>query len=210
MSFIISPRELSLAELRKIYRQETKISLNRAAWDVVRKSRKVVDDIIEEGQTVYGINTGFGLLAHTSIPDDQLSLLQTNLVLSHSTGVGKPLTDDVVRLIYILKISSLAQGHSGIRAVTIEAFIDFINAGLIADIPEKGSDTKNAGNYIAMWEMEIRAANAPKFIESFQNVISATKNLRTNHILGMGMFQFGRGTATHYICLLYTSDAADE
>ena len=139
MSFIISPRELSLAELRKIYRQETKISLNRAAWDVVRKSRKVVDDIIEEGQTVYGINTGFGLLAHTSIPDDQLSLLQTNLVLSHSTGVGKPLTDDVVRLIYILKISSLAQGHSGIRAVTIEAFIDFINAGLIADIPEKGS-----------------------------------------------------------------------
>lgn len=139
MSFIISPRELSLAELRKIYRQETKISLNRAAWDVVRKSRKVVDDIIEEGQTVYGINTGFGLLAHTSIPDDQLSLLQTNLVLSHSTGLGKPLTDDVVRLIYILKISSLAQGHSGIRAVTIEAFIDFINAGLIADIPEKGS-----------------------------------------------------------------------
>ena len=139
MSFIISPGELSLAELRKLYRQETKISLNRAAWDVVRKSRKVVDDIIEEGQTVYGINTGFGLLAHTSIPDDQLSLLQTNLVLSHSTGVGKPLTDDVVRLIYILKISSLAQGHSGIRAVTIEAFIDFINAGLIADIPEKGS-----------------------------------------------------------------------
>ena len=64
MSFIISPGELSLVELRKLYRQETKISLNRAAWDVVRKSRKVVDDIIEEGQTVYGINTGFGLLAH--------------------------------------------------------------------------------------------------------------------------------------------------
>ncbi len=139
MNFIINPGKMSLVELRKIYRQETKISLNRDAWDLVRKSRKVVDDIIEEGQTVYGINTGFGLLAHTSIPNDQLSLLQTNLVLSHSTGVGKPLTDDVVRLIYILKVSSLAQGHSGIRAVTIEAFIDFINAGLISDIPEKGS-----------------------------------------------------------------------
>jgi hypothetical protein len=73
------------------------------------------------------------------------------------------------------------------------------------NIPDQGSDTKNAGNYIAMWEMEIRAADAPKFIESFQNVIAATKDLRTNHILGMGMFQFGRGTATHYILHTFNS-----
>jgi histidine ammonia-lyase len=139
MTFIINPGKMTLAELRKLYRNDAKVALNENAWDAVRASRKVVDTIIEEGQTVYGINTGFGLLANTSIPDDQLSLLQTNLVLSHSTGVGRPLKDDVVRLIYSLKISSLAQGHSGIRASTIEAFIDFVNAGLIADIPKKGS-----------------------------------------------------------------------
>jgi len=139
MKFLINPGHMTLPELREIYRNEVKISLNEKAWDDIRASRKVVDTIIEEGQTVYGINTGFGLLANTSIPDDQLSLLQTNLVLSHSTGVGRPLKDDVVRMIYVLKISSLAQGCSGIRASTIEAFIDFVNSGLIADIPKKGS-----------------------------------------------------------------------
>lgn len=139
MTFVINPGKMTLAELRGIYRNEAKVSVLDNAWEIVRKSRKVVDTIIDEGRTVYGINTGFGLLAQTSIPDDQLSLLQTNLVLSHSTGVGKPLADDVVRLIYVLKISSLAQGHSGIRASTIEAFIDFANADIIAEIPEKGS-----------------------------------------------------------------------
>lgn len=139
MTFTINPGRMTLFEIRTIYRNEQKISLESGAWDLVRQSRKIVDTIIEEGRTVYGINTGFGLLAQTSIPDDQLSLLQTNLVLSHSTGVGRPLKDDVVRLIYILKISSLAQGHSGIRASTVEAFIEFVNAGLIAEIPEKGS-----------------------------------------------------------------------
>ena len=139
MTFVINPGQMTLLELRGIYRNEAKVSLLEDAWELVRKSRKVVDTIIEEGRTVYGINTGFGLLAQTSIPDDQLSLLQTNLVLSHSTGVGRPLADDVVRLIYVLKISSLAQGHSGIRASTIEAFIEFVNAGIIAEIPEKGS-----------------------------------------------------------------------
>lgn len=109
MTFIINPGKMTLAELRELYRNDTEIALNEEAWDAVRASRKVVDTIIEEGRTVYGINTGFGLLANTSIPDDQLSLLQTNLVLSHSTGVGRPLKDDVVRLIYSLKISSLAQ-----------------------------------------------------------------------------------------------------
>ncbi|MCC3861995.1 histidine ammonia-lyase [Pseudemcibacter aquimaris] len=139
MSFQINPGQMTLKELRGLYRNEANLSLNDDAWDVVRASRKVVDDITDQGKTVYGINTGFGLLAQTSIADDELELLQTNLVLSHSTGVGRPLTDDVVRLIYALKISSLAQGYSGIRASTIETFLKFVNAGIIAEIPRKGS-----------------------------------------------------------------------
>ena len=139
MNYQINPGQMTLAELRKIYRNETTLTLNDDAWDIVRASRKVVDDITEEGRTVYGINTGFGLLAQTSIPEEQLELLQTNLVLSHSTGVGRPIADDVVRMIYTLKVSSLAQGYSGIRASTIETFLKFVNAGLIAEIPRKGS-----------------------------------------------------------------------
>ncbi len=137
--FTIHPAEISLGDLRKIYRMPYQIVLDKAAYPEIERSRKTVEDIIADGQTVYGINTGFGLLASTSIDDDNLEKLQTNLVLSHCTGVGKDLSDDVVRLIYSLKISSLSQGHSGIRLSTILAFIDFINAGLIACIPEKGS-----------------------------------------------------------------------
>ncbi|MBT5767309.1 histidine ammonia-lyase [Pseudemcibacter sp.] len=139
MSFQINPGEMTLRELRLLYREEQKITLKSDAWEIIHQSRNVVDTITDEGQTVYGINTGFGLLAQTSIPEDQLELLQTNLVMSHSTGVGRPITDDVVRLIYALKVSSLAQGYSGIRASTIETFLKFINAGLIAEIPRKGS-----------------------------------------------------------------------
>jgi len=137
--FTINPGEMSLPDLRKIYRQSVQIKLDEAAFAVLERSRKVVEDIISQGRTAYGINTGFGLLASTSISDDKLEDLQTNLVLSHSTGVGKYLSDDVVRLIYTLKISSLSQGYSGIRPSTVRAFIDFVNAGLIACIPEKGS-----------------------------------------------------------------------
>jgi len=139
MNFKINPGQMTLAELREFYRATHQITLNEAAWGDIKISRKVVDNIIEKGRTVYGINTGFGLLAQTMIPNEQLALLQKNLVLSHSTGVGKHLDEDTVRLIYVLKISSLAQGHSGIRAAIIEAFINFVNAGIIAAIPEKGS-----------------------------------------------------------------------
>ena len=73
------------------------------------------------------------------------------------------------------------------------------------NIPERGSDTKNAGSYFGHWELEIKAADAPQFIESFKNVVSATKDLRANHILGMGMFQFGKGKSTHYILHSFNS-----
>ncbi|PCI46386.1 MAG: histidine ammonia-lyase [Alphaproteobacteria bacterium] len=137
--FTIHPAEMSLGDLCRTYRLDHQVALNKSAFPEIERSRKTVEDIIAEGRTVYGINTGFGLLASTSIADDQLEQLQTNLVLSHSVGVGDDLPDEVVRLIYILKISSLSQGYSGIRPSTIIAFLDFINSGLIACIPEKGS-----------------------------------------------------------------------
>ena len=137
--FTITPGKMTLADLRQVYRSSVNIALGSDAFVAIEKSRKVVEDIISEGRTAYGINTGFGLLASTSISDDKLEELQSNLVLSHSTGVGKYLSDDVVRLIYMMKISSLSRGHSGVRSSTMEAFVNFVNAGLIACIPEKGS-----------------------------------------------------------------------
>jgi len=137
--FTIHPGEISLKDLRQLYRTPMQLALHENAIPVIEKSRKAVEDLINEGRTAYGINTGFGLLANKSIPEDQVDLLQKNLVLSHCTGVGKDLPEDVVRLIYALKISSLSQGHSGIRLSVIRALMDFANAGLICAIPEKGS-----------------------------------------------------------------------
>ncbi len=80
----------------------------------IRTASALVDKIVASGDAAYGINTGFGLLAQTRIPNEQLELLQRNLLLSHAAGVGEALPDAVVRLILVLKINALARGHSGI------------------------------------------------------------------------------------------------
>jgi histidine ammonia-lyase len=87
----------------------------------------------------YGINTGFGLLAKTRIPDDKLEQLQRNLILSHSVGTGELMADHVVRLLMLMKIGSLARGYSGIRPIVIESLIALYNAGIMPAIPVKGS-----------------------------------------------------------------------
>src|SRR6185436_10518113 len=84
-------------------------------------------------------NTGFGKLAHVQIPADQLELLQKNLVLSHSVGVGALLPDDVVRLTMLLKVASLARGYSGVRPEVVDAMVTLLNAGVYPCIPSKGS-----------------------------------------------------------------------
>ena len=87
----------------------------------------------------YGINTGFGKLAQTHIADDQLELLQRNLVLSHSVGVGAAAGDAVVRLVMLLKVASLARGYSGVRPQLVDALLALLNAGVYPCIPSKGS-----------------------------------------------------------------------
>jgi len=98
-----------------------------------------VENILAEGRTAYGINTGFGLLASTRIAPADLEKLQRSLVLSHAAGVGEALDDDLVRLIMLLKVNSLARGFSAIRRQVIEALIGLINAEVYPHIPLKGS-----------------------------------------------------------------------
>jgi histidine ammonia-lyase len=99
----------------------------------------VVNNVIASGDTVYGVNTGFGRLAQTRIDQAQLAILQTNLVLSHATGVGGLLDDDTVRLILLLKINALARGYSGVNRAVIEFLIELYNACIYPAIPGKGS-----------------------------------------------------------------------
>lgn len=135
----LTPGALTLAELRQIWRTGAGLALDPAALPGIDASAATVQAILDQGKTAYGINTGFGSLAHTRIPDDQVAELQRRLVLSHAAGTGAPLDDSLVRLIMILKINGLARGYSGIRRVVIDALVTLLNAEIYPLIPAKGS-----------------------------------------------------------------------
>lgn len=135
----IGAAPLTLSQLRDVLNGPVQVSLSGAAWAHVEKGAATVEAILREGRTVYGINTGFGLLANTSIAADDLETLQKNLVLSHACGVGEPLSENVTRLLMVLKIASLSKGASGIRRRTLETLIGMVNAGVLPLIPSKGS-----------------------------------------------------------------------
>lgn len=136
---IIGAAPLTLTQLRAVLDAPVTIELTPAAWVDVEKSAATIAAIVAQGRTVYGVNTGFGLLANTSIAPQDLETLQKNLVLSHACGVGALLPDAVTRLLMVLKIASLSRGASGIRRQTLEALIALVNADILPCIPSKGS-----------------------------------------------------------------------
>ena len=138
-SFTIRPGHLSLADIENIYQRTPQLVLDSDCHAGIEASQQTVQKIVSEEQTVYGINTGFGLLAQKRIPADALSQLQVNLILSHAAGTGKMLEPEIVRLALLLKINSLARGHSGVRPVVIDYLIQCFNHDILPQIPEQGS-----------------------------------------------------------------------
>ncbi|WP_036774685.1 histidine ammonia-lyase [Photorhabdus australis] len=135
----IYPGKLTLNELRQVYLQPVKITLDSQTFPAIERSVECVNAILAENRTAYGINTGFGLLASTRIEEDNLEKLQRSLVVSHAAGIGEALDDNVTRLIMVLKINSLSRGYSGIRLEVIQTLIALVNAEIYPHIPCKGS-----------------------------------------------------------------------
>jgi histidine ammonia-lyase len=135
----ITPGKLTLAQLRRVSRGPVKLTLDPSSHADIVRSSDLVQQIITEDRVVYGINTGFGLLASTRIANDELELLQRSIVLSHAAGFGDLMDDCTVRLMMVLKINSLARGYSGIRLSVIEALIALVNAEVYPCVPKKGS-----------------------------------------------------------------------
>ncbi|CDH21293.1 histidine ammonia-lyase [Xenorhabdus bovienii] len=135
----IHPGKMTFEELRHIYQHPVQITLDEQCFPAIERSVDCVNRIINENRTAYGINTGFGLLASTRIAERDLEELQRSLVLSHAAGVGEPLPDEIVRLMMVLKINSLARGYSGIRLDVIQTLITLVNAEVYPCIPSKGS-----------------------------------------------------------------------
>jgi len=136
---VIKPENLTFPGLRAAYLGPVSVRLSVADKKRIKASQAIIASVLSEGRTVYGINTGFGILAGTKIAPDKLEVLQKKLVLSHMAGVGKPLSEEVVRLVLVLKILSLSKGYSGVSIGLIEALCALLDAGVYPVIPEKGS-----------------------------------------------------------------------
>lgn len=139
LNLTLKPGHISLNELRQVSRSPVNLTLDPEAIPGIEESTQVVDRVIAEDRTVYGINTGFGLLANTRIAPEDLETLQRSIVLSHAAGIGKFMSDETVRLMMVLKINSLARGFSGIRLKVINMLIDLVNAQVYPCVPQKGS-----------------------------------------------------------------------
>jgi histidine ammonia-lyase len=138
-SLQLGSRPLTLSDLRRVYADPTTVRIDETAMRAVRNSHAATSRLAAGDLPAYGINTGFGLLAQTRIPASQRTLLQKNIILSHSTGVGPLLDDSIVRLVLVLKLASLLQGFSGVSEKLVRFLEQLINAGLHPCVPAQGS-----------------------------------------------------------------------
>jgi len=139
MSIMLTGNDLTFAQLYAISMHDEPVSLSLDAVARMKASRAVVDKLVAEGQTAYGINTGFGKLASVRISSEQVRQLQVNLVRSHSCGVGAPLSQAETRAMMLLRANALAKGLSGVRPVVVETLCAMLNAGVHPVIPSQGS-----------------------------------------------------------------------
>lgn len=130
---------LSIDDVVAVARHGATVELSAESKAEVAKSRKIIDDLASDTIPHYGISTGFGALANTSIPPEKRQKLQRSLVASHAAGSGAPVEREIVRALMLLRISTLATGRTGIRPETLDAYIAMLNAGITPLVREYGS-----------------------------------------------------------------------
>ena len=136
---VLDGQPLRLDEIEAVAVKGWRVDVSPAARERGSASRALIERIVAEGQTVYGVNTGFGKLADVRISNENLAQLQTNLVRSHAGGVGNPLSEAEARAMLLLRANVLAKGFSGTRPVVLELLVGMLNEGVHPVVPEKGS-----------------------------------------------------------------------
>src|SRR5256885_1932579 len=130
---------LTIADVVAVARHGAPVAIAAAARKGIEASRRVVEEAVTRGDTIYGVNTGFGKLAHVRIPPDRIRALQLNLIRSHASGVGEPLSVDAVRAMMLLRANVLVRGTSGVRPALPELIVAMLNRGLHPRVPSQGS-----------------------------------------------------------------------
>lgn len=136
---LITGHTLTLEELAAVCRENVPVALSFEARQNIQGSRQVVDMLVDEAATVYGITTGFGKFSDVTITQEECKLLQRNLIVTHAVGAGEPFPRDVARGIMLLRVNNLAKGFSGTRLSLVETLVEMLNKGVTPVIPQKGS-----------------------------------------------------------------------
>ncbi len=136
---VLTGADLSVADVEAVARHGARAALDVHARDRMQEARDVIERLVAAGEVVYGVTTGFGDLATTSIPPDDAARLQENLLASHAAGVGRPFPREVVRAMLLLRANTLALGHSGCRPLLVDRICEFLALGIHPVVPEQGS-----------------------------------------------------------------------
>lgn len=139
-TFLVSNHPISIEDLSSFLKENKRIALaDEAIGKIVANRNYLERKIAEPGAKYYGINTGFGALCDVEIPESQLEQLQENLLMSHACGMGDEVKPEVVRLMMLLKIKSLAQGYSGVSIETVQQLVALYNSDILPVVWEVGS-----------------------------------------------------------------------
>ena len=139
MTIALDGESLTPAAVVRVARHGDAVTVTDDAWQRVHRSRERVEDVLESGEAVYGLNTGFGELVDERIPPSEVKTLQANLVRSHVAGTGRRLSPAETRAMMVARVNALLAGYSGIRAVVVDRLVELINADVRPVVHVQGS-----------------------------------------------------------------------
>jgi histidine ammonia-lyase len=136
---VLTGADLSIADVEAVARHGRTAVLDDTARGRMQESRDLIERLVDAGEVVYGVTTGFGALASTSVAPADAERLQENLLMSHAAGVGAALDTEIVRAMLLLRANTLALGHSGCRPELVDRLLAFLAAGIHPIVPAQGS-----------------------------------------------------------------------
>ncbi len=139
MVVVIDGRNLGVDDVVVVARSHEGVRISEVAKGKIRKSHELIEKFVSDNKCVYGVTTGFGALAGKFISKEDVGKLSRNIILSHSTGVGEPFPEEIVRATLLVRINALAKGNSGVRLIVLNTLVDMLNKSVVPVVPEKGS-----------------------------------------------------------------------
>lgn len=136
---ILTGQSLTFTDIKRVVWDKEKITIHPDAMQKIKENRQLVEKLITEQKTIYGINTGFGKLSDVTIKEEDVDELQLNLIRSHACGVGEVFSEEISRTMLLLRANTLSRGYSGVRPLVVEQLVNLINAEIHPVIPQQGS-----------------------------------------------------------------------